>query len=119
MEILKNLRKNLKLTQDEFAEMLGIPKPTYSHYETGRNEPSLALLKKMADVLNCSTDFLLGHQTKNVIYLDSYTPTQKKIIEIVKDLSEDECYQLIGYIARMKDMPLDVIMLKKRLDEEV
>lgn len=118
MEILKKIRKNMNLTQDEVAEMLGIPKPTYSHYETGRNEPSLSILKKIADILNCSTDYLLGHQTKNMLYLDSYTPTQKRIIEAVKDLSEDESYQLLGYIARMKDVPLEVVLLKKRADEE-
>lgn len=118
MKNLKNLRKSMNLTQDDFAEMLGIPKPTYSHYETGRNEPSLLILKKMADVLNCSIDYLVGHQTKNILYLDSYTLTQRRIVEAVKDLSEDESYQLLGYIARMKDVPLEVILLKKRADEE-
>lgn len=118
MENLRLLREERKITQREFAQKLGISKTTLCYYEQGKVSPSVEMLTKIADFFNCSTDYLLGHQAKNVLYLDSYTPTQKNIIEAVKDLSEDESYQLLGYIARMKDLPLDVVLLKKRADEE-
>ncbi len=117
MENLKFLREEYKITQREFAQKLGISKTTLCYYEQGKVSPSVDMLIKLSDFFNCSIDYLLGHQTKNVLYLDSYTPTQKKIIETVKDLSEDEGYQLLGYIARMKDMPLEVVLLKKQAEE--
>lgn len=38
---LKLLRKEKKYKQDEVAEFLGIKRQAYSHYETGRNIPTV------------------------------------------------------------------------------
>lgn len=38
-ERLKQLRKALGLTQQEFADKLGISRGSYANYEIGRNEP--------------------------------------------------------------------------------
>lgn len=118
MENLKKLRKESKLTQLEFSKKFNLSLRGYQDIENDINQTSYENLIKFADFFHCSVDYLLGHQAKNVLYLDSYTPTQKRIIEAVKDLSEDESYQLLGYIARMKDVPLEVVLLKKRADEE-
>lgn len=118
MKNLKSIRSNNNLTQLQVSKDLKIPTTTYATYEQNKALPSESMLIKIADYFNCSVDYLLGHQAKNVLYLDSYTPTQKRIIEAVKDLSEDEGYQLLGYIARMKDVPLEVVLLKKRADKE-
>ena len=118
MENLKLLREERGVTQREFSQKLGISKTTLCYYEQGKVSPSIEMLIKLANYFNCSIDYLVGHQTKNILYLDSYTSTQRRIVEAVKDLSEDESYQLLGYIARMKDVPLEVILLKKRADEE-
>lgn len=45
-ERLKTLRKEKKLTQKELAEQIGISQKSYSHWETGKNEPSLENLIK-------------------------------------------------------------------------
>ena len=39
-ERLKLVRKNLNLTQEEFANILGIKRTSYASYETGRVIPS-------------------------------------------------------------------------------
>lgn len=111
---LAKIRKEFAKTQKDMAEILNISKPTYNHYESGRYEPSLETMVKLADYFNCSVDYLLGHQAKNVLYLDSYTPTKIEIIEELKDLTDDEAYQLLGYIARMKDIPLSEVLLRKK-----
>ena len=36
---IRQLRKTLDLTQQEFAEKIGIKRNTIANYETGRNEP--------------------------------------------------------------------------------
>ena len=43
-ERLKKLRKALDLTQQEFADRLGIKRNTVAQYEIGRNEPIDAVI---------------------------------------------------------------------------
>lgn len=111
---LLNLRKNKGISQQTLADYLNVNQTVISHFETGRNEPDLKTLIKIANFFDCSVDYLIGHQAKNVLYLDSYTPTKIKIIEELKDLTDDESYQLLGYIARMKDIPLSEVLLRKK-----
>lgn len=59
-ENLKETRIKRKLTQKDVAETIGVAKSTYSLYESGNREPNVATIKKIADCLSVSTDFLLG-----------------------------------------------------------
>ena len=43
-ERLKYLRSINKKTQKEFAEFLGIPQPSMSAYENGKNNPTIDVL---------------------------------------------------------------------------
>ena len=61
-ERLKTLRKEKKLTQKELAEQIGIKQNSYSDWETGKNEPSLENLIKLADLLEVSIDWLFGRE---------------------------------------------------------
>lgn len=56
---LKNLRMSKKLTQKQLAERLGVERTTVSMWETGNSSPSLEILKKIAQVLDCSIDNLV------------------------------------------------------------
>lgn len=42
------------------AEMLGITRQAYGHYESGKREPDFVTLEKLATFFNVSTDYLLG-----------------------------------------------------------
>ena len=57
---LKERRKILKLNQEDVAEKLGITRQGYGHYETGRNEPDNETLSKLSNILQCTSDYLLG-----------------------------------------------------------
>lgn len=57
---LKSQRMKNKLTQEEFSNLLNIKRSTYAKYETGENQPSYELLKKIATHFNVTTDYLLG-----------------------------------------------------------
>lgn len=48
------------LSQTELSAMLGIRQNTLSSWETERTEPDLASLRKMAKILEVSTDYLVG-----------------------------------------------------------
>ena len=82
---LKELRKVNNYTQDYVAEVLGVVRQTYSHYETGKRTPDAEAFYKLAGLYNISVDDLL-HLTIDIDREESYdapAPTQAST-----DLSE-------------------------------
>lgn len=59
-ERLKECRKRHSLTQRELAKRLGIATSAVGMYEQGRREPDSNMLLKICSVLNTTTDYLLG-----------------------------------------------------------
>lgn len=59
MTALYQYRKENGFTQRELAEKLGITKAAISQYENGTRKPDIVMLKKIAAILNCTTDQLL------------------------------------------------------------
>lgn len=59
-DILKELRKDKKLTQKDMGKMMGISQATYCDYENGVRRMPLAMLSYLADTLDTSTDYILG-----------------------------------------------------------
>ena len=49
---LKELRKVNNYTQDYVAEVLGVVRQTYSHYETGKRTPDAEAFYKLAGLYN-------------------------------------------------------------------
>lgn len=60
MKNLKTLREKRNLTQKTLSEQLGVERSTIAKWETGVGYPTTDNLKKLADILNCSTDKILG-----------------------------------------------------------
>ena len=58
-EQLKKIRKAHGITQQQIADYLGITQSAYAYYETGRNEPDIETLKKLAEYYQTSIDFLV------------------------------------------------------------
>jgi len=48
-EFLKELRKEKRLTQEQFAEQFNVSRRSVSRWETGNNMPDLDTLIQMAD----------------------------------------------------------------------
>lgn len=57
---LRNLRNEKDLTQQDLADFLGITRPAYTAYESGRRQPDNETLSKLADFFGVSVDYLLG-----------------------------------------------------------
>lgn len=56
---IANLRKKQELTQQELARKLFVTDKTISSWESGRTEPSLEMLMKLSEILDCSISYLL------------------------------------------------------------
>lgn len=59
-ERLRELRKRDKATQKEFGEKVGCTMASISAYENGSKIPPTPTLIKIAEVCNCSIDWLFG-----------------------------------------------------------
>lgn len=59
-ERLKELRKEKRLSQEDMANLLGISRQAYGHYELNLRQISLDALTFLAGYFNVSSDYLLG-----------------------------------------------------------
>ena len=93
---LKELRKLKHLKQGEVAKILNISQTCYSYYESGRNEPSIEMLIKLANLFNISVDTLIGRENENV--LSEYPGYQKELINKIEKLNEVECIKVDAFV---------------------
>lgn len=91
-EILKRLRNNKDISQEQLAIKINVAPSTVGMYEQNRRQPDFETLTKIADVFNVSTDYLLGR-----------TDTPKK----------DILDQPIQIAASMKDKTADLSNLSE------
>jgi transcriptional regulator with XRE-family HTH domain len=49
-----------KLTQNELGEKAHLPPSSIAHFETGTRKPSFDNLRRLAEALEMTTDYLLG-----------------------------------------------------------
>lgn len=58
-ERIKSLRKANDMTQKEFSELIGVSRSTLAGYETGKIEPSLNVIFRMANEFDISPNYFL------------------------------------------------------------
>ncbi len=61
-ENIRMLRIKAKLTQAQLAREMNIKQYNISDYETGRIEPNIDTLSRLADIFNVSIDTLVGRE---------------------------------------------------------
>ncbi|MFT6384290.1 MAG: transcriptional regulator with XRE-family HTH domain [Bacteroidia bacterium] len=66
-ERIKELRVSKKLTQTELADLVGLSYIQIGRYETQKSNPSSDVLKKLADSLDTTTDFLMSGDYDNIL----------------------------------------------------
>ena len=58
---LRAARENLRqMTQVDLARAIGLPPSSIAHFESGSRKPSFDNLRKIANALNVTTDYLVG-----------------------------------------------------------
>lgn len=58
-EKLRHYRESCALSHRQVADALGVERSTYTKYETGKSEPNLYTLMKLAAIYNVSPEMLL------------------------------------------------------------
>ena len=67
--VLKKLRQQEGMTQQQLANKLGVTKSVVSYYELQERYPSPEILTQLAQIFHVSTDYLLGIERGEVIDL--------------------------------------------------
>lgn len=65
---IKELRKQKNLSLVELGKKVGMSDSRLSQYETGRREPNIATLIKLANYFHVSIDYLAGRDVKKCPY---------------------------------------------------
>lgn len=98
---LKSMRGSR--TQQEIADKLGVSRARYSHYETGRVEPDNDLLAKMATVLNCTSDYLIGKSDEPTLTESQYNEALVEYEDLIKELEPLTPEERKRRIQRLRD----------------
>ena len=88
---LKNLRNSKGLSQKEIAEKLFISQQGYAKYEVGTSTPNPEMLSKIADILNCNVEDLIGREKKKGARIPVFGKVAAGIpIETIEDIEDYE-----------------------------
>lgn len=95
---IKVLRKKLGLTQEQFAERIGIKRSLVGAYEEGRADPRLHNLMSMADLFGTSVDILISKDVTKLKEAELNVSTFKRgkeVLAITLDVEGKENIELV------------------------
>lgn len=101
MNNLKNLRKERNLKQEEVAQILGITRAAFGHYEKGLREPDFATLQKLSDFFGVSIDYILGNTEVRTV-LPGETPLtdgEKALLDLFNRVPKEQQQLVLDMVA--------------------
>ena len=96
-ERLKQLREELKLTQQEFADKLGVKRGTIANYEVGRNEPIDAVISLICYKFRVNEDWLRTGKGKMFLQTDR----QQEVLIYMGKLMTGRCTDIENAIMKV------------------
>ena len=86
-EVLRALRKDRRLTQEQLADALHITKQAVSHYERGTRSPeNIEMYEAIADFFNVDMNYLMGHDSRSTQLLND---DELRLVNAYRRASED------------------------------
>ncbi len=85
-ERLKQLRKLRGYTQQDLAKALHIAQQQVTRWESGANDPSADTLERIAKVLECTADWLLGlvDEPTQRLQARELTPDEEQLLDLYR-----------------------------------
>lgn len=90
------------ITTYRVAKDTGISPTVFSDWKSGKSSPKIDKIKKIADYLNVSIDFLLGKSDAPQTPDSQLTGIEFALYGEVKDLTEEEKQDVLDYIRYKK-----------------
>ena len=96
-EKLKTRRKELKLTQKEIAEQLGISFQAYSAWERGIKEPSKKMVARLENILKVPKGYFTEIELVR-LYNTLSSQGQEKVVVYARNLVQEEQVKKVSFI---------------------
>ena len=98
-QMIVKIRKESKLTQEEFAKKFDVTRQTVSNWENEKSYPDLLTLVKISDEFGYSLDTMLKENPKMTEQMNNEIETGKKLEKIYKNKTLKLIFAIIGVIA--------------------
>lgn len=102
-ERLKKLRKTLDLTQQEFADKLGVKRNTVAQWEIGRNEPSDAIIFSIYREFDVNKEWLRTGEGEMFVIRSDEEEIAAFLGDVLSEEGETYKKQLILALANLSD----------------
>ena len=109
-ERIYKLRESLQLSQKEFAEKIGVSQSSIFYWESGKKEPKLSQLEKIADALQIPVTDLLYDETGN-----TNESIQKTLLNQIKEIYEEHPDNPKPFL--LKALEDSIYITKKTIEE--
>lgn len=99
--ILKNLREEKRLTQDELGKVFNVHKATISKWEKGGRTPDIETLNMIAEYFGVKLDYLFGNEEET------------ELLQAIKRVNSDTSQQGKNKAAMLINMLIETGMIDK------
>ncbi|MCX4366107.1 MAG: helix-turn-helix domain-containing protein [Bacilli bacterium] len=82
---ITDLRKEIKMSQEELAEKVGVARQTISKWELEETSPDIKQAQELSRIFNISLDELVGNEINNIV-VEKISNTEKLAGMIIKIL---------------------------------
>ena len=79
-DTIKSLRETAGLSQSALAKRLGVTRSSVNAWEMGLSIPTAQYIVEVAQLFHLSTDYLLGLNNTQAIYIDRLSQEEKQIL---------------------------------------
>lgn len=117
---IKRIRKSKRLTQEKLSEITQISMASIQRYESGKRQPNIQTINKIADALGMPLSELLGNSVKTndigikinellEVNISNNTGAEKNISEMTINELYDLIYELRNKISSLEDLNATLI----------
>ena len=102
-ERLKKLRKELDMTQQEFADRIGIKRNSLANYETGRNTPIDAIIVSICREFNVNENWLRNGEGEMFVEMSYDDEIAQFVGQVMGEEDDSFKKRLISGLAALDD----------------
>lgn len=104
---IKELRLNMKLTQEKLARRLGVTKGAVANYEKEVSVPKTEIMYRLFSALNCDANYLYQDYMSEIYKNSVYSVEEKKLLNDFRKLDNASknvvCAVIDAELARVKN----------------
>lgn len=103
---LKELRKERNLTQEDIASMFDVTKNAVYSWEVGKSQPSIEIIKRLAQYFGVTIDYLLNFTQDDVDKMEKLKTALKEAgmwDYNIDDMSREDFEKAMQIVAMLKE----------------